>query len=59
MTCQQTYVRGYRAGRVCGKHATMIVVLDGTLTCGTHARAWLPKGLARIAYWRPREQAWL
>ena len=39
----------------------MIVVspMDpGTLTCGVHARGWLPHGLARIAWWRPKTGQW-
>ena len=54
--------RGPRSGAPCGRRAIAIVVATGhagTPVCGTHARAWLKPGLARIAYWHEKEQAWL
>ena len=59
MKCQQIILRGRKAGQKCQNAASMIIVGDGTRTCGVHARAWLPRALARIAYWNPRERAWL
>lgn len=59
MTCQDAIQRGPRAGHVCGRHATMIFVPGPAFVCGIHARAYVKHALARIAYWRPKERAWL
>lgn len=58
MKCEARIERGPRAGQLCRHQATMIVTLVGMRVCGTHARAWLPTGLARIAYWNPVTRTW-
>jgi hypothetical protein len=59
MKCYATIERGPNAGYACPHKATMIVVFDGHPVCGTHARAWAPRGLIRLAYWNRKAQAWL
>lgn len=62
IACGACILRGKNAGRRCGRHATAIVIAGwqpGLFVCGVHARAWLPRALARIAYWNPKARAWL
>jgi hypothetical protein len=47
------------AGERCRYHATVILLWNHTLACGTHARAYQPQGMARIAYWSEKQRAWL
>lgn len=58
MKCEQRIWTGPRKGALCRNTATAIVVSEAKMVCGTHARAWLDRGLARIAYYDERTRSW-
>lgn len=52
--CGQRYFTGPMAGKRCNNGATYMVEipkLPNSLTCGVHARAWLPSVLTPLAEW--------
>jgi hypothetical protein len=57
--CDHRILTGPRAGDPCRSAATVIVVSSHRLACGNHSRAYVPRGLARIAYWSEKQRAWL
>ncbi len=59
MRCRHRILTGPRAGEPCRYEATVLVLMTETPACGTHARAYTPRGLARIAYWSEKQRAWL
>jgi hypothetical protein len=58
--CLSTVLSGPRAGLRCGNFATCVIVVMNTAEpcCGTHARAYLPTALARLAYYDERSRSW-
>lgn len=58
--CKTRILSGPNAGKECGRTATCMIVVasTGEPCCGTHARAYLPAALARLAYWNVKERSW-
>jgi hypothetical protein len=59
--CRSVVRTGPRSGELCSRIASSIVTAMfgyGTPVCGFHSKAYTKDGVARIAYWDPKNEGW-